>query len=335
MNRLLTIEDLRVTYRSSRGEVPAVRGVSLALDAGRTLGIAGESGSGKSTIASAVLRLHPRSARIEGRVEVCGQDVNALSWGALRRMRWSDAAMVFQGAMHSLNPVLTIGDQVAEPVLVHRPTTTRGAAAHRVAELLEMVGLAAEHAHSYPHMLSGGQKQRVMIAMALACDPRLLVADEPTTALDVKVQAQIMRVLQNLAEELGLGLLLISHDLAVLSSVCDEVVVMHGGIVIEQGPGAELFANAQHPYTRALAGAFPTIGDPDSRYRPQGVGDDPASFEDPAAIREFLSRCAHDDGGCLVHRPEFARFALRDAPDCLRATELGILPADSETETAI
>ena len=334
MTRLLKIDDLHVTYRSDRGEVPAVRGVSLELEAGRTLGIAGESGSGKSTIASAVLRLHPRSTRVEGRVEVRGQDVNALSWGGLRRMRWADAAMVFQGAMHSLNPVRTIGEQIAEPVLVHRPTTTRGAVERRTSELLEMVGLTPEHAFGYPHMLSGGQKQRVMIAMALACEPSLLVADEPTTALDVKVQAQIMRVLRGLADELGLGLMLISHDLAVLSSACDEVVVMHGGIVIEQGPGAELFANAKHPYTRALAGAFPTIGDPASRYRPQGLGEDSAALDDPETIRDFLAQCVHPDGSCLVHRPAFARFALRGEAGCLRAPDLGITRTTTDTETA-
>ncbi|MEB4613404.1 ABC transporter ATP-binding protein, partial [Leucobacter sp. M11] len=195
MSALLDIRDLTVTYRSERGEVPAVRGVSLAIDAGETIGIAGESGSGKSTMAQAVLRLHPRSVRVSGQVFVDGQDVNSLSWGALRRMRWSDAAMVFQGAMHSLNPVLTVGEQIAEPVLIHAPATTAAAAQRRVAELLDSVGLTAEHAATYPHQLSGGQKQRVMIAMAIACNPKLLVADEPTTALDVKVQAQIMRLL--------------------------------------------------------------------------------------------------------------------------------------------
>ncbi|MFE5326723.1 ABC transporter ATP-binding protein [Embleya sp. NPDC056575] len=329
MTPLLRIEDLRVTYRSSRGDIAAVRGVSLSLDQGRSLGIAGESGSGKSTVASAVLRLHPRRAGVEGRVEVCGKDVNSLTWGALRRMRWSDAAIVFQGAMNSLNPVRTVGEQIAEPVLVHRPETTRRASDLRVAELLDMVGLAAEHAYSYPHQLSGGQKQRIMIAMALACDPKLLIADEATTALDVKVQAQILRLLRNLAVELELGLMMISHDLAVLSSVCDEVVVMHGGRIIERAPGPRVFQQAKHPYTRALAGAFPTIGDPASRYRPQGLADDPGIVVDDVAERGFAARCASVDGECLVHKPEFARYARGLETGCLRAEDLGIAPTES------
>ncbi|MUL83085.1 MULTISPECIES: ABC transporter ATP-binding protein [unclassified Mycolicibacterium] len=330
MTPLLEVENLSVTYRSSRGDIHAVRGVSLALDAGKTIGIAGESGSGKSTIASAVLRLHPKGAQVTGRVSVAGNDVNALSWGALRRMRWADAAMVFQGAMHSLNPIDGIGRQVAEPVLVHAPTTTKAAADARVAELLEMVGLTAEHAYTYPHQLSGGQKQRVMIAMALACNPKLLIADEPTTALDVKVQAQIMRVLASLSAELGLGLMLISHDLSVLASVCDEVLVMYGGRIVEQGPGARIFEHPRHPYTQALAAAFPTIGDPASRYRPQGVSNGAASGIDPAAEQAFVARCRHADGKCLVHRPEFARFAGSRDIDCLRADDLGISRLEAE-----
>lgn len=324
MTPLLEIENLSVTYRASRGNVVAVHDVSLALEAGKTIGIAGESGSGKSTVASAVLRLHPKSTTVTGRVTVAGNDVNALSWGALRRMRWTDAAMVFQGAMHSLNPIDSIGKQVAEPVFIHAPSTTKAAANTRVAELLEMVGLAPEHAYSYPHQLSGGQKQRVMIAMALACNPKLLIADEPTTALDVKVQAQILEVLASLSAELGLGLMLISHDLSVLASVCDQVLVMYGGRVIEQGPGADIFENPRHPYTRALASAFPTIGDPESRYRPQGVADGGASGIDSAAAElAFVERCRLADGNCLVHRPEFARFVGDNDAECLGADDLG------------
>ena len=328
MSALLDIRDLTVTYRSERGEVPAVRGVSLAIDAGETIGIAGESGSGKSTMAQAVLRLHPRSVRVSGQVFVDGQDVNSLSWGALRRMRWSDAAMVFQGAMHSLNPVLTVGEQIAEPVLIHAPATTAAAAQRRVAELLDSVGLTAEHAATYPHQLSGGQKQRVMIAMALACNPKLLVADEPTTALDVKVQAQIMRLLHDLVRDLDLGLLLISHDLAVLSAVCDTVLVMHGGRVIEHGNGRQLFRSPRHPYTRALAGAFPTIGDPASRYRPQGRTVTSAE-EERRHTAAFLAQC-RTPGGCLVHRAEFARFARGTAEPCHSDTDLGVTAPSKE-----
>lgn len=327
---LLSIEDLHVTYQSSRGPISAVNGVSLELDAGHTLGIAGESGSGKSTVAHAVLRLNPRSARIDGHVRVCGDDVNCLNWGALRRMRWADAAMVFQGAMNSLNPVQTIGEQVAEPVTVHQPATTRREADRRVGALLDMVGLPGQHAHVYPHTLSGGQKQRVMIAMALACDPKLLVADEPTTALDVKVQAQIMTLLESLTRDLGLGLMLISHDLAMLSSVCDDVVVMHGGRVVEKGSGADLFAHARHPYTQSLAGAFPTIGDPDSRYRPHSTASDSPESTATVLDQAFVDQCELGDPDCLIHRREFARYARGREVPCLQPHELGLVPSEMD-----
>lgn len=327
---LLEIEDLRVTYRSSRGDVPAVRGVSLSLAAGEIVGIAGESGCGKSTMAGAVLRLHPRSARIAGRVSVAGQDVNTLSWGALRRMRWADAAMVFQGAMHSLNPVQTIGAQIEEPMHVHQPAMTRRAMRGRVAELLDMVGLVPAHALSYPHQLSGGQKQRVMIAMALACGPKLLVADEPTTALDVKVQAQIMSVLTSLVRDLDLGLMLISHDLSLLSGVCDRVAVMYAGRLVEQAPGAEIFESAQHPYTRALAGAFPAIGDRSARYRPRGLAGDPPDPADVHAGCAFAPRCERADDRCRSRRPELLPLSRHRDVACLRVEERR--DADAERE---
>ncbi len=260
---LLRLSDLGVTYRTAGGEVPAVRDVNLTLRAGETLGIAGESGSGKSTIAMSVLRLLPRSATVTGEVLLDGEDVNTMRWGRLRAVRWSAASIVFQGAMHALNPVRTVGEQIAEPLRLH--TTTNGATKDRVAELLRQVDLPPERASAYPHELSGGQKQRVMIAMALACEPKLIVADEPTTALDVVVQDQVLRLLSELVAQRGIGLIMISHDLGVLAQTCERIAVMYRGEVVEEGPSGEVFDKPRHDHTRALAAAIHRIGDPESR----------------------------------------------------------------------
>ncbi|MFF4173943.1 ABC transporter ATP-binding protein [Streptomyces sp. NPDC001744] len=287
---LLDVRGLRVTYGTGAAAVPAVRGVDLTLEAGTRLGVAGESGCGKSTLALALLRLLPASARLEGEILLDGEDVLAMSWGRLRAVRWAGASIVFQGAMHSLNPVRRIGDQIAEPMLVHG-LATPAAARERVGALLEQVGLPAARAAAHPHELSGGQRQRVMIAMALACGPRLIVADEPTTALDVMIQAQILRLIEGLVTERSLGLLMISHDLAVLADTCDRLAVMYAGRIVEEGPARAVYEAAAHPYGRALSSAFPRIGDPASRRAPRGLPGDPP---DPAALPDgcvFRPRC--------------------------------------------
>ena len=288
---LLRLEDLEVTYRTSEGDVPAVRGVTLDVEAGTSLGVAGESGSGKSTLAATVLRLTPRSAKVNGRVLLDGEDVLSMSFGRLRAVRWSEASIVFQGALHSLNPLHRVGRQVAEPVQLHDRNATRRGAEQTVGRLLSDVGLPARLASSYPHQLSGGQKQRVMIAMALACEPRLIVADEPTTALDVMVQAQVLDLLTSLVHDRGLGLVVISHDLSVLAGTCDRVAVMYAGRVVEQGRSADVLVRARHPYTRALSAAFPTIGDPAARFAPRGLPGDPPWPGDLPGGCPFHPRC--------------------------------------------
>jgi len=287
---LLELDDVSVTYRIASGEVPAVRGVSLTLEAGAALGVAGESGSGKSTLAMALLRLLPKDAKIGGRILLDGEDVLTMKWGRMRAVRWAEASIVFQGAQHGLNPVRRIGDQIAEPLLVHN-LAKPDAARERVAELLDAVGLPAWRARSYPHELSGGQRQRVMIAMALACSPRLIIADEPTTALDVMVQAQVLSLIKNLVAERGISLIMISHDLSVLADVCDQLAVMYAGRVVEHGPSHEVFHDAKHPYSRALAAAFPTVGDPASRMAPKGLGGDPPDPMDLPGGCAFHPRC--------------------------------------------
>jgi peptide/nickel transport system ATP-binding protein len=316
---LLQIEDLSVTYRSADGPVPAVRGVSLSVDTGSTLGVAGESGSGKSTLAATVLRLTPVSAKVEGRVLLDGEDVLAMSFGRLRAARWAEAAIIFQGALHSLNPLRRVGQQIAEPILLHDTKVTRRQADKRVGDLLGQVGLADRLASSYPHQLSGGQKQRVMIAMALACKPRLLIADEPTTALDVMVQAQVLDLLGSLVRDLDLGLVVISHDLSVLGSTCDRLAVMYAGRVVEEGPSAEVLARAQHPYTRALSAAFPTIGDQTARYAPRGLPGDPPWPGDLPTGCPFHPRCPDAIDVCRTDDVRLRDCGSRHRAACVHA----------------
>ncbi len=300
---LLSVRDLQVTYQSKSGPVPAVRGVSFDLEKGGSMGLAGESGCGKSTLAGALLRLLPSGTEVTGEVTLDGKDVLALSPGGLRALRWTAGAIVFQGALHALNPVQTVGEQIAEPMLIHDTATNERAARTRTVELLGRVGLSETRADSYPHQLSGGQRQRVLIAMALACDPLLLIADEPTTALDLMVQAQVLALLDDLKAEHDLTVMFITHDLSVLTYACRRLAVMYAGRIVEQGPSFEVFENAAHPYTRALAAAFPTIGDKASRMSPAGLGGDPPT---PGSLPQgcpFHPRCplAHD--ACLPEEP--------------------------------
>lgn len=270
----LTFDDVSIVYRTSgrndRGAITAVKNVTLKLPAGGTLGVAGESGSGKSTLAMSVLRLLPPNATIEGRVLIGDTAMADLRFGELRALRWAEASIVFQGAMHSLNPVRTVGQQILEALELHVADgwKTDKARKARVAELLRDVDLLPAKADAYPHELSGGQKQRVMIAMALACEPDIIIADEPTTALDVIVQKQILDMISMLVAERGISMMMISHDLSVLATACERIAIMRDGELLEVGDAYEVCTDPQHPYTRQLAEAFPTIGDPASRLNP-------------------------------------------------------------------
>jgi peptide/nickel transport system ATP-binding protein len=276
---LLEVRNLRVLYEVRGVKTPAVDGVNLTLRAGDALGLAGESGCGKSTLALACLGLLPRNATVEGSIRFKDVEVIGAKPGRLRALRWAGISMVFQGAMNAFNPVKRVGDQVVEAILLHG-NVSESEARRRTKELFEQVGIAPRRAGDYPHEFSGGMRQRVMIAMALSCNPPLVIADEPTTALDVMIQAQILGLLGRLREERGIALMVITHDLSVLAQVTERVAIMYAGRIIEEGYASELLTSPRHPYSKALVGAFPVIGDPASRGIPVGLPGDPP---DPAA----------------------------------------------------
>jgi peptide/nickel transport system ATP-binding protein len=289
---LLEVRDLRVLYEVRGAKAPAVDGVNLSLRAGDALGLAGESGCGKSTLALACLGLLPRNATVEGSIRFQDTEVVGAKPGRLRALRWAGISMVFQGAMSAFNPVKRVGDQVVEAILLHE-NVSEGEARRRMRELFGQVGIAPRRAGDYPHEFSGGMRQRVMIAMALSCNPPLVIADEPTTALDVMTQAQILNLLGQLREETGISLVVITHDLSVLAQVTDRVAIMYAGRIVEEGSASELLTTPRHPYSRALVGAFPVVGDPASRGIPAGLPGDPP---DPAARPPgcaFHPRCPH------------------------------------------
>ena len=261
MSSLLEVKDLSIWFRSRATSRPVVSSLELSIAQGEVLGLVGESGSGKSVSALAVLRLLDASARVEGSIGFDGVDLLRLPGEAMRRLRGRDIAMIFQEPMTALNPVMTIGEQVAEAIRVHQPELSRSKVRQSTLEALDAVAIpspAERYAH-YPHQFSGGQRQRILIAMAIANHPRLLIADEPTTALDVTVQAQILKLLAELRRRYGLAMLFISHDLAVVSQVADRVMVMRQGLVLESGSVDGVFHQPQHPYTQSLLGAVPTL----------------------------------------------------------------------------
>ncbi len=259
---LLEIDNLQTHFRTPEGVNRAVDGLSLAIEAGQTLAIVGESGCGKSVTAMSVLRLIPEPpGKIAGRIAFDGRDLLTLSRAEMRGIRGNEISMIFQEPMSSLNPVLTIGRQIREPLRLHQGLTRAGAE-QRSIEMLALVGIPEPQRRvaEYPHQLSGGMRQRVMIAMALACSPKLLIADEPTTALDVTVQAQILDLMRDLKRRVGAAILLITHDLGVVAEIAEHVAVMYAGRKVEDAPARELFAHPRHPYTRGLLGAVPRLG---------------------------------------------------------------------------
>jgi oligopeptide/dipeptide ABC transporter ATP-binding protein len=299
---ILRVRDLSIEFTVEGRALRAVDGVSFDLRRGETLGLVGESGCGKTTTVLGILRLLPPGGRIvSGSVLFEGQDLLDLDGAALRAFRWTRLSLVFQGAMNALNPVRTVGDQIQEAVRLHAPRTTKREAADRASTLLERVGIGRRRANEYPHTYSGGMRQRAMIALALACDPDVIVADEPTTALDVMIQAQILDLLGGIARDFGMGIILVTHDLGVVAQVCDRVVVMYGGVVAEENDAARLFASPQHPYTQQLLQSFPDLAHPDRPLR--GIPGSPPRLDAMPVGCRFAPRCPHAFDRCHVERP--------------------------------
>jgi oligopeptide/dipeptide ABC transporter ATP-binding protein len=306
---LLSVRDLRTQFFTREGVVHAVDGVSFDVHKGRTLGIVGESGCGKTVTALSIIRLLPTPpARIVGgQLLFQGRDLTTLPERELEDIRGSEIAMIFQDPMTSLNPTLTIGMQITETIRRHSNLSKR-AARVRAIELLEEVGLprAASRLDDYPHRLSGGMRQRVMIAIAISCDPALLIADEPTTALDVTVQAQVLDLLAEMRDAHDMAMIVITHDMGVVADIADEVLVMYAGQVVEQAPVLELFDRPEHPYTEALLGALPQIEDPGVRHRRlTAIPGRPPDLLDPPETCRFAARCKYAGGdACTQHMPE-------------------------------
>jgi len=297
---ILEVEDLHVWFDlPDGGKLHAVQGVSLSLPKGERFGLVGESGCGKTTAILAVMGLLPPSATVAGRVLLEGNDILAGGEETMRPHRWTDIAMIFQGAMNALNPVKTVGSQIVEPMELHGIAEGTDAE-KRAGELLELVGIASERASRFPHEFSGGMRQRAAIAMALACEPKVLLADEPTTALDVMVQAQILQLLVNLSAELGLTLVLVTHDLPVVAEICDRAAVMYAGEIVETASTEALYHEPRHPYTRLLFAAIP---DPRGEEDVVSIPGAPPRLDRPIDGCPFRPRCDRAFEPCATVRP--------------------------------
>ncbi len=304
MSRLLEVADLKTQIRLRRGTVHAVDGLSFEVEAGETVGIVGESGCGKTMAAMSIMRLLPRGGFIAGgEIRFSGRDLVQLSDSEIRKVRGNDIGMIFQDPMTSLNPTMTIGKQIAEAVTTHRDVSKQQAMA-RAVEVLELVGLPrpSERIHDFPHQLSGGLRQRVMVAMALACDPKLLIADEPTTALDVTIQAQILNLLDRIKRDLGMGIILITHDMGVIAGQADRVVVMYAGRKVEMAETVDLFKNVRHPYTEALLASIPQL-DQDKTQELYSIPGIPPDLRRPPLACRFAPRCAFAAERCRTEDP--------------------------------
>jgi peptide/nickel transport system ATP-binding protein/oligopeptide transport system ATP-binding protein len=320
MSTLLQIEDLRTVFRTHMGEVAAVDGVSLSVSRGRTLGIVGESGCGKSVLSLSVMGLVPPPGRnAGGRVLFEGRDLMGLSPAEMRDIRGNRIAMIFQEPMTSLNPVFTVGDQITEAMRAHDRSASDKALRAKAIAALDRVRIPAPDRRfdEYPHQMSGGMRQRVMIAMALACEPDLLIADEPTTALDVTVQAQILDLLRDLQAQTGMAIILITHDLGVVAEMADEVAVMYAGRVVERAAGPAIFDDPQHPYTLGLLGSIPKLEESHDRLLAI-EGAVPPPFALPSGCR-FNPRCVFAVDECRSRVPVLREVAPNHAVSCLRA----------------
>src|SRR6266487_690610 len=301
MAPILEVQDLTTNYRTMSGWVRAAEGVNFQVEPGEALGLAGESGCGKTTVALSLLKILPQGGVIrDGKIILDGTDLVPLSENEMRKVRWKKIAIVFQGAMNAMNPVYKVGDQIVEAIRTHESTDKRDAW-ERARKLFELVGIDPERVDNYPHEFSGGMRQRALIAMALAANPKVLIGDEPGTALDVIVQAQVLKLMRDLKERLGLSMLLISHDLSIIAETCEKVAIMYAGKIVEYGDAVSIFKNPQHPYTQGLIKAFPSIKG--EKVRLSSIPGQPPDLLHPPSACRFHPRCPYVMDICKKEEP--------------------------------
>ena len=302
---ILDIKDLKVIYKTDLETVNAVNGISLTIQKGKTLGLVGETGAGKTTTALSILRLLPSNTGqiLAGHIKFDEEDILKLTEREMQNVRGDKIAMIFQDPMTSLNPVMTVGDQIGEAIILHNPELGKEAVEKIVEEKLSMVGILPSRKVDYPHQFSGGMKQRVVIAMAIACEPELLIADEPTTALDVTIQAQVLTMIKELRDRLGTSMLMITHDLGIVAKICDDVAVMYAGEIVEAGTVFDIFtAERHHPYTEGLFGSIPNLSSRAKRLNPiPGLMPDPTNLPEGCV---FSPRCKYSMEVCKIVHPE-------------------------------
>jgi len=310
---VLQLEGLTTNYRTLRGWVRAAEDVSFSVEKGKALGIVGESGCGKTTVALSILKLLPAGGKIrQGKILFNGQDLVPLSDREMRKIRWKGISIVFQGAMNALNPVFKVGDQIVEAIRLHESDVSKSEAKKRAESLFEMVGVEPSRIDNYPHEFSGGMRQRALIAMALAANPQVLIADEPGTALDVIVQAQVLQLMRSLKEKLGLSMIVISHDLSIVAEICDDVAIMYAGHMAEYGDVSEIFKQPLHPYTQGLMGAFPSIKG--AKKKLLSIPGQPPDLLNPPTGCRFHPRCPYVMDICRKERPQLKEGGSADHP---------------------
>jgi peptide/nickel transport system ATP-binding protein len=314
---ILEVDNLRTYFKTMRGDVKAVDGVSFEVQKGEAMGLAGESGCGKTTTALSVLKILPSNGRIvEGKIIFNNVDIAKYSEDEMReKIRWKGISLVFQGAMNAMNPVLKVGDQIVEAIQLHELDVERKDAQERARKLLEIVGVNPTRIDSYPHEFSGGMRQRAMIAMALASNPEIVIADEPGTALDVIVAAQVLKLLKELKEKLNLAMILITHDLSIIAEICEKTAIMYAGRIAEYGDVVAIFKEPLHPYTQGLIGAFPNIKDK-QRIRMRSIPGSPPNLLDPPTGCRFHPRCEYAMDICKKEEPKLVQVGKAHSVSC-------------------